>query len=213
MNKDLTELVVVLDRSGSMSNCVNDTVGGLKTLVEEQKKLPGKVNFSLIQFDDQYEWVHKGVDIGEVKDIQLVPRGYTALLDAVGKAIAETGERLAKLPESDRPGLVSVVIATDGGENSSTEYTNQKVKDMITHQQDVYKWHFTFLGADFDGFGQAASIGIDANNVIRFAKGSSGKMYNMVSDKLSTSRGVMMAGGVVSAGAMSYSKEDRKEVS
>ena len=101
--------------------------------------------------------------------ISLVPRGSTALLDAVGRAINETGERLAKMNEEDRPGLVVFVVMTDGEENSSQEFSKDQIKQMITHQQDTYGWHFTFLGANQDAFAEAGALGIHAAGVANFS--------------------------------------------
>ena len=160
MRNDLSDVTVVLDRSGSMASCRDDAEGGLNTFIEEQKKHPGETLFTLVQFDTEYEFVHKGKPIREVGPCQLVPRGMTALLDAVGRAIAETGERLAAMPEPDRPGLVVFVIVTDGQENSSKEYTKPQIKEMIERQQNDYKWQFSFLGANQDAFAEAGGIGI-----------------------------------------------------
>jgi uncharacterized protein YegL len=160
MRNDLTDVTVVLDRSGSMQTCREDAEGGLNSFIDEQKKQPGETLFSLVQFDTEYEFVHKGTPMHEVGPCQLVPRGMTALLDAVGRAIVETGERLAAMPEPDRPGLVVFVIVTDGQENSRKEYKKPQIKQMIETQRYIYKWQFTFLGANQDAFAEADSIGI-----------------------------------------------------
>ena len=101
MRSDLTDVTVVLDRSGSMSSCRDEAENGVNHFVDEQKKHEGECVFSLVQFDTEYEFVHRGVPVGDVPAFQLVPRGMTALLDAVGRAINETGERLAKMDEGD----------------------------------------------------------------------------------------------------------------
>lgn len=143
-----------------MNVCQSDAEGGLNRFVEDQKKLPGEAVFTLVQFDNEYEFVHRAVPIAQVPHCSLVPRGSTALLDAVGRAIVETGERLAKMAESDRPGLVVFVILTDGQENSSREFSKSKVQEMISHQQDVYKWQFIYLGANQNAFAEAGDLGI-----------------------------------------------------
>lgn len=160
MNKDLSDLTVVLDRSGSMHVCQSDAEGGLNRFVQDQKQQPGEAVFTLVQFDTEYEFVHRAVPIQKVPHCALVPRGNTALLDAVGRAIVETGERLAKVSEAERPGLVVLVIITDGQENSSREFSKKKVQEMIAHQQDVYKWQFIYLGANQDAFAEAGDLGI-----------------------------------------------------
>jgi hypothetical protein len=160
VRQDLTDITVVMDRSGSMEACRTDAEGGLNQFVEDQKRQGGEALFTLVQFDHEYEFVHKGVPVRDVPRLTLVPRGSTALLDALGRAIVETGERLTAMPEADRPGLVVFVILTDGGENASREYTRAKVKEMVEHQQNAYKWKFTYLGANQDAFAEAGSIGI-----------------------------------------------------
>lgn len=160
MRHDLTDVTVVLDRSGSMQVCRTDAEGGLNAFIEDQKKEAGECKFTLVQFDSLWEIVHECVDIRDVPHCDLRPGGATALLDAVGTAIARTGDRLAKMDEEDRPGLVIFVIITDGEENASREYTLGQVKAMITHQQEKYGWKFTFLGANQDAFASGASMGI-----------------------------------------------------
>lgn len=163
MRSNLTDITVVMDRSGSMQACRSDAEGGLNRFIEDQKKQPGEALFTLVQFDTEYEFVHNGVPIQSVPHCSLVPRGSTALLDAIGRAIIETGERLAKMPEPERPGLVILVILTDGQENSSREFSKAQVQEMIQHQQDVYKWQFVYLGANQDAFAEAANLGIQGS--------------------------------------------------
>lgn len=168
MRTDLTDITVVLDRSGSMASCRADAEGGLNTFIDKQKKEPGSAIFTLVQFDDKYDFVHRGIPISEVPKCTLEPRGSTALLDAVGKAIAETGQRLKAMPENQRPGLVVFVIVTDGGENSSVEYRKDQIKQMIALQQNVYKWQFTFLGANQDAFAEAGSLAIHTAGIANY---------------------------------------------
>lgn len=185
MRNDLTDLTVVLDRSGSMESCRGDAEGGLNALVRKQCEQPGTCLFTLVQFDTIYEFVHTAVPIQDVPKCTLEPRGSTALLDAVGRAIVETGERLKKMDEAERPGLVVFVIITDGQENSSVEFSKAKVKEMIERQQNVYKWQFTFLGANQDAFAEAGGIGILSVGTANYSKadaaflGTSGKISRM----------------------------------
>ena len=169
MKQDFTDITLVVDRSGSMESIKSDAEGGINTFICEQAREPGEVLLTLVQFDTEYDFIHKGVPIQKVPRYKLVPRGSTALLDAVGRAINETGERLAKLPESDRPSLVIFVVMTDGHENSSHEFTKAQIKSMIEHQQQAYNWQFTFLGANQDAFAEASEIGIDAGGAADFS--------------------------------------------
>jgi hypothetical protein len=169
MKSDLTDITLVVDRSGSMEKVREDAEGGVNSFIEQQAKEPGEALLTLVQFDTEYEFLHKGVPITEVPKYQLVPRGMTALLDAVGRAINETGERLAKMDELDRPGLVIFVVMTDGLENSSKEFSKSDVKAMIERQQEKYNWHFTFLGANQDAFAEAGSMGIHAAGAANYA--------------------------------------------
>jgi hypothetical protein len=141
-----------------------------------------------VQFDTEYEFLHKGVPIGQVPKYNLVPRGATALLDAIGRAINETGERLSKMNETDRPGLVVFVVMTDGLENSSREFSKSRIKEMIQHQQEKYGWQFTFLGADQDAFAEADALGIDQAGAARFKKENIQAAYRATSAKVARMR-------------------------
>src|SRR3954454_24245157 len=131
MKSDLTDITLVVDRSGSMEQIRDDAEGGVNTFIADQSKEPGEALLTLVQFDTEYEFLHKGVPISQAPKYKLVPRGGTALLDAVGRAINETGERLSKMAEQDRPGLVIFVVMTDGEENSSKEFSKSQIKEMI----------------------------------------------------------------------------------
>jgi uncharacterized protein YegL len=193
MRSDLTDITVVLDRSGSMQQCKDEAENGLAHFIEEQKSVPGSALFTLVQFDTSYEFVHRGVDIKTVGRHRLVPRGMTALLDAVGRAINETGQRLRALPEAERPGLVVFVILTDGYENSSHEFSRAKIKEMIEHQQNVYKWQFTFLGANQDAFAEAGHLGIPQDAAANFEQQNAALAFRGVTAKTMRMRGEMAA--------------------
>ena len=162
-----THITMVLDRSGSMGKIASDAEPAVNKFVEDQKKVVGKCTFTLVQFDNKYEIPYNGVDIQEVKEIKLRPRSMTALLDAVGRAINETGEFLDKMKEEDRPDKVIVVIMTDGLENASCEFKKGQVNGMVKHQQEVYNWEFVYLGANQDAFKEAQDLGI---NVLKNTK-------------------------------------------
>jgi hypothetical protein len=206
MRQDLTDITVVLDRSGSMATVENDTKGGFNKFVDEQKKAPGAANFTLVQFDTEYEFVHRAINIKDVPPLVFQPRGATALLDAVGKAIVETGERLEKMPEHDRPAKVVFVILTDGEENSSKEYKKARINELIKQQSEKYQWQFVFLGANQDALKEADSLGISTMNAVNFAASAAGvkNVFHATSSNLAMYR----SGQTVN---MAYSQKDRDE--
>ena len=163
MKKNVTELVFILDRSGSMAGLEDDTVGGFNAMLEKQKKAPGEAIVSTVLFDNDTDVVHDRVDIQNVapmtRDTYYV-RGCTALLDAVGGAIHHIGNVHKYAREEDRPEKTLFVITTDGMENASRCYTYEKVKDMIRRQKSKYGWEFVFLGANIDAAREAARFGI-----------------------------------------------------
>lgn len=174
---DYTDIVVLLDRSGSMGICASGTIEGYNSYIAGQKHLPGKCLVSLIQFDDQYEPNYQGMLVRDVPPLHREsyhPRGWTALLGAVGLAIDQTGKRLADLSENDRPSKVLFVIITDGHENSSPNYnwsrayTAGRVKEMVRHQTNKYSWQFIYLGANQDAFLESAKLGITTECTLNF---------------------------------------------
>lgn len=179
MNPNKCDITVVLDRSGSMVDIAVDMIGGFNQFIREQRDLPGEAFLTLVQFDTRYEFVYRGIPLKEVHGLALEPRGGTALLDAVGRAIAETGERLRKIKTEDRPGKVVFMVITDGQENSSLEFNKSQVQEKIKHQQDVYNWQFVFLGANQDAFAEAGGIGINARNVSNY-KNTPGSVQAMM---------------------------------
>lgn len=163
MKENLTEIVFILDESGSMSHLTDDTIGGFNSYIESQKKEPGEAYLTTVLFDDRYVVLHDHVNIQDVPlltDHDYRPTGMTALMDAIGKTINNVGHRLANTPEEERPSHVIFVITTDGYENASREFTREKVKQMIEHQQEKYSWQFLFLGAGIDAYQEAASLGL-----------------------------------------------------
>jgi len=210
MRNDLTDLTLVVDRSGSMCTIRADAEGGINALLDDQKKEPGDCNLTLVQFDNEYEFVHKGIDISEAAHYSLHPRGATALLDAVGQAINATGRRLDEMKEEDRPSLVAFVITTDGHENCSREFTSAQIRKMISHQQSEYNWKFTYLGADADCFDEAESMGIDASGTAQYNVARSAQMFNATSQKMSRMRTVASCGINPDN---SYTKDELKEMS
>jgi uncharacterized protein YegL len=160
MKAGSAEIIVVMDRSGSMDHIRTDMEGGFDTFIEEQKKIPGECAVTLVKFDHEYEIEYQGKPLAEVPKLKLVPRGRTALFDAVGKTIAAVGERLEAMPEATRPERVLFVVITDGCENDSKEWTGAKVAEKVKHQTDKYNWCFVYMGANQDAFKSAREIGI-----------------------------------------------------
>lgn len=163
MNQNLTEMIFILDRSGSMESLTEETIGGFNSLIEKQKEEPGEARVTTVLFDDKYELLHDHTPVQEIQRLtrkEYYARGCTALLDAVGITIDRVGGRLAETPEEERPGRVVMVITTDGYENASRRYSRSQIQDMIRRQTDVYKWKFMFLGANMDAVSEADSMGI-----------------------------------------------------
>ena len=163
MNTNLTEMIFILDRSGSMESLTEETIGGFNSLVAKQQAASGETEVTTILFDDQYEVLHDHVPIRKVVRLtenEYYARGCTALLDAIGLTIDRVGTRLAQKPEEARPGKVITAITTDGYENASSHYSKSQIREMIRRQTDVYKWQFMFLGANMDAVSEADSLGI-----------------------------------------------------
>lgn len=167
MNPNLTELVYVIDRSGSMCHLTGETVSGYNAFLADQKKVDGQAHLTTVLFDDKYELFCDHEDIQTAKEMttqDCAARGFTALTDAIGRTINSIGKRLANTPENERPAKVLFMIVTDGYENSSKEFTRSAIRAMIEHQQSVYSWEFLFVGAGIDAYAEASSFGISANN-------------------------------------------------
>lgn len=169
MKKDYTDITVILDRSGSMASIKTDMEGGFATFLEEQKALPGEAKLSLFMFDDKFEKVYENLPLADVPPLVLAPRGTTALLDAIGRTVAQRGSYFASLEESERPEKVIVLILTDGAENASVEYSYSKIKGMVTEQTEKYSWEFVFLGANIDSFEVAKHMGIQRDKVMNYS--------------------------------------------
>lgn len=207
-NKDLVELVYILDRSGSMADRIGDVIGGYNRLIEDQKKQPGKADVTLVIFDEHLDRIFQGEPIDKVpalsQDVYFA-RGMTALHDAIGRTATEIGQRLARKPENDRPGKVIVTIFTDGLENSSREFDGRKIRQIIEHQREKYGWDFTFLGANQDAVLTGQAIGIPMAAAMTFNAKSALGVANVIgaaSAYASVSRG---------GGLASYSMVDRED--
>lgn len=209
-NSNLCEIIALLDRSGSMRTILTDTIGGFNAFVNEQKKAPGECAMTLVQFDADggkslIDTIYESKPIAEVPDLILEPRGWTPLLDAIGTTVTKIGKRYADTPEEKRPGKVIFMIITDGAENVSKEFDRAQIKKLIEEQTKVWKWEFTYLGANVDAFAEAASIGIPTLSAASFSHDSQGtrESYASLGSNVLRSR---------SGGAIGYSGAERKKM-
>jgi uncharacterized protein YegL len=171
MKNNLTEMVFLLDRSGSMSALRDDTIGGFNTMIEQQKKTDADVLVSTVMFSDDSSVIHDRVPIEKVKPLtrdDYAPMGCTALLDAVGDAVKHIANIHKYAREEDIPEKTLFVITTDGMENASRKYTHREVKNLIERVQEEKGWEFVFLGANIDAAETAGSIGIRAENAVDY---------------------------------------------
>lgn len=177
MKKNLTELVFILDRSGSMRGLEKDTIGGFNGMLDKQRAQEGEANITTVLFDDQYEKVHDRVALDQVADItakEYYVRGCTALLDAIGRTIHEMALIQKHLPDGEKAEKVIVVITTDGLENASRQYSRETIKQMIEYEKKTYGWEFLFLGANMDAVAEARTFGIGADRSVTFENDSRG---------------------------------------
>lgn len=217
MRNDYTHITAVLDRSGSMGTCIADTIGGFNTFLKKQVEAPGFATMTVVLFDHDYDAVCHGRPVAEVPPLTestYIPRGSTALLDAMGRAITYTGALLESKPEAERPAKVVMLIITDGHENASHDYTRARIAEMVKHQTDVYRWDFVYLGATADAITVAGTYGI---NVMRAARyDTSGveafSAFQILGDKVGGLRGQSMAFGS-EASFTAFSADERKKMS
>lgn len=177
MKKNITEIIFILDRSGSMCNVTKDTIGGYNQFILEQRAAEGEARLTTILFDNHYEILHQGVDIKKVAPLtskEYFARGNTALLDAVGRTVLDAKSRINEIDEEEKPTKVIVVITTDGLENASREFTYLKVKQLITHQQEKHGWEILFLGANIDAAKEADLMGIQRQRSSNYQASSIG---------------------------------------
>ena len=181
MKKNLTEIVFILDRSGSMAGLESDTIGGFNAMLEKQRKEEGEALVSTVLFDNTSEVIHDRVPLDKVPkmtDQEYSVRGCTALLDAVGGAIHHIGNVHKYAREEDVPEHTVFIITTDGMENASREYSAGRVKEMITRQKEKYGWEFLFLGANIDAVETAGRMGIRADRAATFTNDREGIALN-----------------------------------
>ena len=181
MRKGLTEVVFILDRSGSMSGLEADTIGGFNSMIEKQQKEEGEALISTVLFDDEAEVLYDRVPIGKVEpmnDKQYFVRGCTALLDAIGGAIHHIGNVHKYARDEDRPEKTLFIITTDGMENASVNYDYKRIKKMIERQKKKYHWEFIFLGANIDAVEVAGRFGVERSRAVRYESDGLGTKLN-----------------------------------
>ena len=193
MKKDLTELVFILDRSGSMGGLEADTIGGFNSMIEKQKKEEGTALVSTVLFDDLSEVLHDRVPLDKIHPMterEYTVRGFTALLDAIGGAIHHISQVHKYIRQEDVPAHTLFVIITDGMENASRRYNVEQVRSMIRLQKEEYGWEFLFLGANIDAVGTARQFGIGADRAVRYQPDAAGTRlnYEVLSDAVSAVR-------------------------
>jgi uncharacterized protein YegL len=177
LKKDLTELIFILDRSGSMSGLEEDTIGGFNSLMEKQKNEPGEANVTTVLFDNKYELLHDRIDLKDVNPItskEYYVRGMTALLDAIGFTIEKIKNAQNSLAKEERAENVMFIITTDGLENASREYNSDRIKAMIEEQKEKSGWEFLFIGANIDAVEIASRYGISSDSAVNYSHDSYG---------------------------------------
>jgi uncharacterized protein YegL len=194
MKTNKTELVFILDRSGSMAGLESDTIGGFNAMLAKQKQEEGEANVTTVLFDDRYELLHDRISIGGVSpmtDRDYTVRGSTALLDAIGNTINKLGSVQKSTSDDHRAEKVLFVITTDGLENASREFSYDKIKEMISRQKEKYGWEFVFLGANIDAISTAERFGISEDRAVNFVSDSIGTTmnYSVMSSFVSDFRG------------------------
>jgi len=194
MKTNKTELVFILDRSGSMAGLESDTIGGFNAMLAKQKQEEGEANVTTVLFDDRYELLHDRISIGGVApmtDRDYTVRGSTALLDAIGNTINKLGSVQKSTSDDHRAEKVLFVITTDGLENASREFSYDKIKEMISRQKEKYGWEFVFLGANIDAISTAERFGISEDRAVNFVSDSIGTTmnYKVMSSFVSDFRG------------------------
>ncbi|WP_422485856.1 vWA domain-containing protein [Gudongella sp. DL1XJH-153] len=193
MKKGLTEMVFILDRSGSMSGLESDTIGGFNSLLKKQREEQGEALVTTVLFDDTYQLLHDRINIKGMEAItsrEYYVRGTTALLDALGKTIQKIVNVQKHTAKEEQAENVMFVIITDGMENSSREYSYEKIKRMIDHQKEKYDWEFLFLGANIDAAETAERFGIGRDRAVNYHADSEGTQlnYEVLSETVSMKR-------------------------
>lgn len=211
MKEGYTHISVVLDRSGSMQSCLNDTIGGFNSFLEAQRDVDGEATATLVQFDDRYEVVYQMSPINDASDLThetYTPRGMTALLDSIGRTMNETEHTLSEMDEDDKPEKVIFVIITDGEENASREFKRDDIMDMISRHREEDSWEVIFIGANQDSIQAGGSMGIRAGATLNYDQTSQGTqvMYASLTRGMTNYR----SKGVAETVDADFFSEDRK---
>lgn len=212
MKKNATELVFILDKSGSMAGLESDTIGGFNAMLQKQRALEGECRITTVLFDNRYELLHDRIDIRAVspmteKEYQV--GGSTALLDAIGRTIHKLVGVQRNTAEEYRVEKVMFVIITDGAENASREYSVQKIRAMIEHEKEAYGWEFLFLGANIDAVETAGRFGIARDCAVDYVPDSAGTELNFRA--MSETVACFRATGAVPAAPMEAIRKDVKK--
>ena len=212
MKKELTELVFILDKSGSMMGLEKDTIGGYNSMLEKQKAVEGQCRITTVLFDHDYELLHDRIDleaVGPISGKEYQVGGSTALLDAIGRTIHKIANVQKNTAKEHRAEKILFVIITDGEENSSREYSAQKVKDLIEKQKTKYDWEFIFLGANIDAVETAGRFGIAPDRAVDYSADSQGTKLNY--DAMSKTVAGFRATGAVNTAYLEEIRDDVKK--
>lgn len=221
-NSNLTEVIAILDRSGSMAGSVDHVIEGFNAFVAEQKDIDGECRFTLVGFDSKGSWenpvpvietLYEGLDINKVpllNNDSYFARGGTPLNDAIGLSIDRAGERFAAMAEKDRPEKIIVFVSTDGAENTSQEFPgrpNENLKAKVKHQEDKYNWQFVFTAGDLDAYAAGSQLGVAKTHTLSSGKSKAGTqaLYAGLSRKMSDFR-------MDEVGSMAYSADEKKTI-
>lgn len=196
MKKGLTEIIFIVDRSGSMESIRVDMIGGFNSFIEEQRKIPTECKVSFYQFDTHVPRVETIYEQRDLKIVPLlnketfVPRGGTPLYEAIATVVKKVGERLSNTPEEERPEKVLIVTITDGEENSSFGWTATQVKQMVQHQEEKYKWEFVYLGANQDAWSVGDTMGVKSSSTLAYVASAGGTkaLFKSLSSKTAAYR-------------------------
>jgi uncharacterized protein YegL len=214
VNKNLVESIIIVDRSGSMYNIMQEMNDSVNSLIAEQAKQNGVANITLVAFSDESVEVYSAKNAKLCEPVRFVASGGTRLYDTVCRVIDSVGSRLANTPEKDRPSLVSVIIVTDGMNTYTTGFSAKDLQERIEHQSSKYNWQFNFIGANQDSFKEAAKMGLKKEYVSNFTTNNTNEVLKAYSNKMSYTRSQLSAGiaPAVAANNLQYNDEDRRQL-